>query len=319
MHRVELFPSGRQFAVESGQTLLEAALEAGIPVPYRCANGSCGECRARIVEGAHEETGHRDYVFTGAERQHPMLLMCRSHPTSDMVLQAALVGGPADIPHQYIATTVRKIEPLGEDLMVLTLRTPRSNTLRFLAGQQVELAIPGAGRRRKSIASCPCNGRDLQFHCRRRAGDAFAEHLFDRLAVGDPVEVQGPYGERVLDEESPRPVLLIALDTGFAAAKSLIEHIISLETDQPMHLYRLLPNGQPAYLANQCRAWRDALSEFRYRELPTDDVAAAAAAINADLGDLAPYDIYLSAPAALGEALRGQLLESGARPEQIRA
>ncbi len=318
MHRIELFPSGRRFAVATGQTLLDAALEAGIAVPYRCANGSCGECRARIVEGAHQETGHRDYVFTGTERHQPMLLMCRSRPVSDMILQAALVGGPGDIPHQCIATTVHKIEALGDDLRVITLRTPRSNTLRFLAGQQVELAIPGIGMRRKSLASCPCNGRDLQFHWRHRPGDAFCEHLFNRLAAGDLVEVQGPFGERVLDEASGRPVLLIAFDTGFAAAKSLIEHLISLETDQPMHLYRLLPDHAPAYLANQCRAWRDALSEFRYRELP-GDAATATAAIRADLGDLASYDVYLSAPAALGETLRALLVQSGARPERIRA
>lgn len=319
MYRVELFPSGRSFAVEPGQTILEAALTAGVNVPYQCANGSCGDCRARIVEGLAADTEHHDYVFTGADRQHPMLLMCRSQPTSDLIIETALPQEAGDIPPQRISTTVRNRQLLQDDqVLILTLRTPRSSTLRFLAGQQVSLRIPGIGQRNKSVASCPCNGRDLQFHFRRNAEDTFTEHLFNGLRPDTMVEVEGPHGDLVFDDTSTRPVILVAYDTGFSAMKSLIEHVISLETDQPMRLYWIVPNEGRAYLHNQCRAWADALSDFHFAELNSADTDSLTQTIIDGHDDLGACDIYLSLPATLTQELEDQLVEQGAWPERIR-
>jgi ferredoxin-NADP reductase/NAD(P)H-dependent FMN reductase len=41
--------------VEAGQTLLEAALDAGVPISFSCCSGGCGACRVRI-------TGHIENV-----------------------------------------------------------------------------------------------------------------------------------------------------------------------------------------------------------------------------------------------------------------
>jgi CDP-4-dehydro-6-deoxyglucose reductase len=50
-HRITIEPSGHQFDVEPGNTLLRAALEAGIHLPYGCRNGACGACKGRVVSG----------------------------------------------------------------------------------------------------------------------------------------------------------------------------------------------------------------------------------------------------------------------------
>ncbi|GAB4354778.1 MAG: hypothetical protein Kow006_20750 [Gammaproteobacteria bacterium] len=319
MYRVALFPSGRSFFVEPGQTILEAALTAGITLPYQCANGSCGDCRARIVEGRARQTEHSDYVFGGADRERPMLLTCRSTPLSDLVIESALSNDARDIPRQHIETTVRARQLLNDgDILILTLRTPRSNTLRFLAGQQVSLRITGVGQRNKSIASCPCNGRDLQFHFRRNRNDAFSEYLFTTADISSPIEVVGPHGELVFDDTSDRPVILVAYDTGFSAMKSLIEHIISLENDQPIHLYRILPGEEEAYLHNQCRAWADALNSFRFTELRDTDAEGIVQTITAHHDPLDDYDIYMALPDALTQELEDLLVERGAWPERIR-
>ncbi len=313
MHRVELFPSGRHFIVEPGQTILEAALTAGVTVPYLCANGSCGDCRARIIEGIVGETAHHDFVFTGTDRQHPMLLMCMSQPASDMIIETALPIGNEDIPHQRITTTVKTMQRIREEVLILTLRTPRSKTLRFLAGQQVTLRVPKAGETNRNIASCPCNGLELQFHFRLEPGDGFSDYLFKELKPQDTVEVEGPFGELMFDDESTRPVLLIAYDTGFAAMKSLFEHIISLETEQPVHLYWMVPGEGHAYLVNQCRAWADALGNFRYTELFTMDAATVYATIADQYDNLKEHDIYICAPGAFSRELK-DLLEGGGLP-----
>jgi CDP-4-dehydro-6-deoxyglucose reductase len=316
MSRVKLFPSGSEFEVLPGQTILEAALSSGMTVPYQCDNGSCGNCRARIIEGSLAETRHHDYVFCGSEKQQPMLLMCVSSPATDMIIEPVLASSGTDIPLQQISTRVKKLERAGDDVMVVTLRTPRSNTLRFLAGQYVTLDIPQAGKRNKSIASCPCNGLDLQFHFRRQPGDSFAGYIFDELKTHATIEVSGPCGDFLLDEKSDRPVLMIAYDTGFSAMKSLIEHMISLESTQPVHLYWIVPDAKP-YLDNQCRAWSDALDNFCYDSLPLDEARIIFRPITDDYASLHEHDVYLAVPRQLGDELSELLQDAGARDEHI--
>lgn len=260
--------------MEPGETILDAALRSGIAVDYHCENGTCGDCRARIIEG---ETGlclHHDYSFKGADKSRPMLLMCRTHPASDMVIEAQEASSWQDIPLQKIRTSVTRVERIQPDVLVLHLRTPRSRTLRFFAGQHLTLEIAGFEPIYKSIASCPCNGRDLQFHFRRPAGDPLSDYVFGTLEKRDIVDIEGPYGDFVLDEQSGRPIILIARETGFAPIKSLIEHLISIEISQAIRLYWVTRYDNGHYLENYCRAWKDALDNFSYNLIRDEDLSS---------------------------------------------
>lgn len=53
MPRVTFLPSGKHIDIESGAYLLDAALDAGLPVQQQCGNMSiCGWCVMEIVSGA---------------------------------------------------------------------------------------------------------------------------------------------------------------------------------------------------------------------------------------------------------------------------
>ncbi len=262
--QVVLSPSGRTIAVEANETILEAALREGHSVNYHCANGSCGDCRARILDGKVADHRHHDYSFKGQERQQAMLLMCRAVPASDMMIEVKEAVSVDDIPLQKITTIVAGRNFLSDDIVELQLRTPRSQTLRFMAGQHVRLQVNGLASRNKSIASCPCNGRDLRFHIRRSPDDPVAGYVFDSLRLRDQVVVEGPFGDFILDEKSISKVVLIAFETGFAAIKSLIEHAISLDHNGSIQLIWIARDAGGHYLENQCRAWRDALDNFDF-------------------------------------------------------
>ena len=73
---VELRRSARRIEVQAGQTLLQALINAGVPVDYACEEGICGTCRTRVLEGEPE---HRDSVLTSAERDsHRFIMPCVS-------------------------------------------------------------------------------------------------------------------------------------------------------------------------------------------------------------------------------------------------
>ncbi len=324
--KVKVIPSGSEFFVGPHETLLEAGLRAGLHLTYHCANGTCGGCKARVVAGELGDVGFHDYRIPASEKAQGYTLMCRARAATDLVIEAAEASGVADVPLQELTAKVVKLERLMDDLMVVHLRTPRSKTLRFLAGQYVTLEIDGLPPRDKSIASCPCSGRLLQVHFRRRKGDPFPKYVFSRLRTSKKVLVTGPFGEFTLDEASKRPMVLLAYETGFASVKSLIEHAIALELEQPLHLYWVVEKPGGHYMENYCRAWVDGLDSFHYTPLHLRDgkgslgkrTAKALRPLWTDHPDLSGVDLYMSIPVGAEHPLHEELLRHGLPEGRLR-
>ncbi|MDZ7662114.1 2Fe-2S iron-sulfur cluster-binding protein [Thiohalophilus sp.] len=319
MSRICIEPSGRTFEAASGETVLEAALRAGMNVPYNCNNGSCGQCAARLLSGEIGKHLPHDYAFRQHEKDQGLFLMCSATPGSDMVIESRTIGSAEDVPHQEIDAKVYKVDDVAGNVRVLQLRTPRSQTLRFLAGQYVTLHIDGLAPRSKSVASCPCNGMYLQFHVRYSQDDPFARYIFNNITPRSSMRIAGPHGDFTLDESSRRPMIFIANDTGIAPMKSLIEHCIALESSQPMHLYWLVKNSNEYYLANYVRSLEDALDNFAYTPIFQDELSSEplgfdetvgelAEQIITDYPDLEEYDVYMNGPADRYAALTGRLI-----------
>ena len=326
--QVTLRPSGHQFAVEGHDTLLQAGLKAGLALNYGCGNGSCGMCKVRVSAGEVTKVMPFDYPLSEAEKQQGYTLLCaHTAASSELTLETLEAGGPADIPQQQIVATVRAVRELAPDTRLLHLQTPRTNRLRFLAGQSVTLGRAGsvatAGddvRATHAIASCPCDDRNLHFYIPRDADSAFARLVFDgSVASGNPLNLWGPVGDFVL-ADSHRPLVFAACDTGFAPVKSLIEHALSLDASPSLSLYWLATRSDGHFHANQCRAWSEALDNFEYAAFTEIDPAAGArqvaAAIRADQFDI-DCDFYLAGPQAFVDALGTALLAAGVPAAQL--
>ncbi len=276
--QVKVIPSGHEFFVEGKDSILEAALRAGLAVNYGCESGNCGACKARIVSGEVQAIRDYDYVFTELEKQMNYQLLCSCTAITDLTIEAAEAHNPEDIPLQQIDTKVKKIEQLNEDLFLLRLQTPRTNTLRFLAGQYVTLQFENQTQIEAFIASCPCDGRNLEFH--------LSSELRDNLDTNQIVKLEGPRGDFVLQEDSKRPALFITDDQGFPPIKSLIEHVIASDNDTINHLYWITETEH--YQHNLCRSWVDALDDFKYTRTETINK------IVTDYPDLTEFEVYIA-------------------------
>jgi CDP-4-dehydro-6-deoxyglucose reductase len=228
------------------------------------------------------------------------------------------------MPLQSIDARIKSVRPLGDELRLLHLQTPRSNRLRFLAGQSVSLSLADGTGASFPVASCPCDDRNLEFHIGRRAGDAFAEQVFGGLKGVDAVRVEGPRGQFVLNEASHRPLVFIACESGFAPIKSLIEHAMALDAAETLHLVWIASGEGGHYLDNLCRSWSDALDNFRYqpmtarRALPEEEVMQAALReVSQEHARLLDCDVYVAGPASWANAAEFQLLEHGLPRAQL--
>jgi len=310
-------PSRREFFVEGADTLLEAALRAGLSPNYGCSNGNCGLCKTRVVSGQIRKVRPHDYVLSEAERLQGYALMCCNAAVSDLVIEALEANAPADIPEQSIVAHVKAVATLSDDVRLLHLQTPRSARLRFLAGQSVVLSVEGCDPEEHFIASCPCDDRNIQFHVRRDPDSAFAKRVFTGLALGDSIALRGPWGDFVLNEDSPRSLVFIAGDSGFAPIKSLIEHAMALDTAESMRLYWHASQPGGHYSANLCRSWADALDNFKYAALEGSAEETARQVI-ADCPARKDFDFYIAGPETFVGEVRERLLASGMPTAQIK-
>jgi CDP-4-dehydro-6-deoxyglucose reductase len=322
--QVTVRPSGHEFTVEGHDTLLQAGLRAGLMLNYGCGNGTCGMCKVRVISGEVVKTQSYDYPLSEAEKRQGYTLMCaHTAASSELTLETLEAAGPGDIPQQQIVTQVRAVTELAPDTRLLHLQTPRSNRLRFLAGQCVTLGLAVAGEDLHAtlpVASCPCDDRNLQFFIARDASDPFSHRVFSgQLKAGEPVTVWGPNGEFVL-AEGQRPLVFAACDTAFAPIKSLIEHALALEAAPTLALFWLSTRSDGHFLANQCRAWSAALDQFEY-SLSSDADAGVGAlhiaqAMRADLFDI-ECDFYLAGPMAFVDTLEAELRLAGVPQAQV--
>lgn len=75
---------GGRAVVEPGQTLLDAGLAAGLPMPYSCTVGNCGDCVVRLVGGEVAMGGPN--CLTPQQKADGHVLTCVGFPLSEVTL-----------------------------------------------------------------------------------------------------------------------------------------------------------------------------------------------------------------------------------------
>lgn len=87
MPRITLHPAGWQFDAGEGQTVLQAALAAGVRLPVSCRNGTCRTCMCRMTQGRVRY----DIPWPGLsaeEKAEGCILPCVAYPESEVRIVA---------------------------------------------------------------------------------------------------------------------------------------------------------------------------------------------------------------------------------------
>ena len=84
---VVLVRSGASFTVQGRQTILQAALKAGLDLDYSCRQGTCGTCRALLLSGEVEMEQPEDGTLAIGPKAiaSGYRLLCVSVPRSDRI------------------------------------------------------------------------------------------------------------------------------------------------------------------------------------------------------------------------------------------
>lgn len=324
--RVTLQPSGHSFSTDGSEPVLQAALDAGLTLPYGCRNGACGACKGRVLDGLVDHGAAQDQALSTADRAAGLTLFCCAKPLSDLVLECREVGTAKDIPVKIMPCRVQRIERVADDVIVLSLKLPANERLQFLAGQYIEFMLKDGKRRAFSIANAPHDDGFLQVHVRLIDGGEFTGHVFSGMKEKDILRFQGPYGSFFLREESTKPVILVAGGTGFAPIKALVEHAIHNRIARPMELYWGARNRAGLYLPDLPQAWAQAHPQLRYvpvlsEAAPLDAWSGRSGlvhrAVLEDHADLSAYQVYACGAPAMIDAARAEFVARGLPPEEF--
>lgn len=267
--KVSLTGSGIAFDVGRNETVLEAALKAGIAYPHDCTVGTCGSCRSRLVAGKVDAITPFGYTLSREELQAGFILACQAIPESDIELDVPLIG-TGEV-QRYEARIVEQ-KSLTHDIRCVTWETRQP--LAYRAGQYMNVLWPGApGPRSYSFSTAPGNGgrTRLSAFIRHVPGGAFTEALFDGTLDNAPFEIEGPHGTFWLrDDEGP--ILLIGGGSGLSPLMSVLEDAVAREVKRDAMLLfggrserDLYCLGEIAALAGR---WR---GHFNFRPVLSDE------------------------------------------------
>lgn len=321
-YRATLDDNGKQFDIDTSETVLEAALYQDVALPYGCQSGGCGACRARVIRGRIIY----DYdppALSNQEKEEGYALLCQARAQSDLVLQVEELPDHHAIKVRNMPVRVDHQKRLCHDVMGLWLRLPRGEAFEYLAGQYLDILLRDGRRRSFSIANAPENYRDsglLELHLRHVPGGSFTDYIFNEMPDRAMLRVEGPLGGFYLREDNERPMILMGGGTGFAPIKAIIEHIQARNLKRPMHLYWGVRAYRDLYLHNLAQQWCEEISGLTYTPVLSEphsqdswqgQTGFVHEAVISDHAALSPFDVYMSGPPAMIEAGKKRFSEHG--------
>jgi toluene monooxygenase electron transfer component len=214
------------FHCDDGEAILRAGLRQGLNLPYECATGTCGTCRARVMSG---EVDVRWKEAPGGARLKPEkgdILMCQTHAHADCVLRVPSNVAVSDKSRPAARRgVIRDIRRLTQDVVHFDLHL--SEPMSFEAGQFVVLEsgdLPGG--RAYSMVNFDTQADRLALVLKRKPGGGFSERLFAQGQADMPVAVFGPLGRAVFRPHERRNIVCIAGGSGIAGMMSILEHAV---------------------------------------------------------------------------------------------
>lgn len=306
-------------------SILDTCLSAGLPMPYKCRSGECGECVAALSDGeVFEIPGADPAVFTGADRAAGKILTCICFPRSDLAIDVALRDGIASPLIETVAARVERIERRCADIVEVTLRADAP--IDYRAGQYFEWGLPGIAPNRAFSAANRPGSESISFHIRLYPGGKVGEYVGRRLQTGEPVELTGPYGHFGFSANQHRPAICIAGGTGMAPIRAVLDDAFHRRDARSIRYFYGARTQAGLYCMEEMQAWAAEHANFSFTPVLSDEpggsdwpgerglVSDAAARL---AGDLFGAEAYLCGPPPMIDAAIEVLTALGLTPEDI--
>lgn len=234
---------GKSFGQGEGQSILDAGLLSGVPLPYSCRTGRCSSCKCKVAKGTSTsllgESG-----LTNEEKAQGWILSCVRSATSDMTLEVDDLGGVALPQVKTLPSRIHALQKLAPDVVKVVLRLPPSSDFQLIPGQYIDVIGPGGMRRSYSLANANAASKLVELHIRAVEGGAMSEYWFNQAKVNDLLRLNGPLGTFFLRDVAGLDLILLATGTGIAPVKAMLEGLPDVPTERAPRSITVLWGGR---------------------------------------------------------------------------
>jgi NAD(P)H-flavin reductase/ferredoxin len=326
-YSLEIQPSSHVITCGSDQTLLDCCIQAGIPAPYNCRSGECGECKAALLSGeVYEMPGADPAIFNDTHRSAGELLLCMCFPRSPVVVDVPLKAQETTIKPTTINTMVERVERVTPSILQVCVETPGPATYR--AGQCFEWVLPGIKPNRiYSAANRPGSDR-IEFHVRIYPGGKVGEFITQHLTPGQSLELVGPFGQFGLSPSDWRPAICVAGGTGLAPVQAILDEAFAHGDGRPIQFFYGARCRDELYGLQTLEDWGRANPTFRFTPVLSDEPEGSGwngrrglvtDVVAQELSDAFGLEAYVCGPAAMIDAAVQVLEAAGLSSADIHA
>lgn len=301
-------------------TILAAALDAGVPYPHDCRTGTCGTCKSRLLEGRVDMLPYAPEALNPAEAASGLILACRARARTDLVVEWLGEADHERPPVRSLKAQVCEVGRVAPEVTRLRLAVP-GQPLFFAAGQYADLSFAGHPQRAFSMANPPCEPI-LEFHIRHLNGVA-SGYVARKLRAGERVRVKGPYGNAYLRPHG-RPLLAIAGGVGLAPLRSIVLTALDRDAGASVHLYVGARDEADLYGSDELAALAERHPRFHYVPVLSAPGGATShrigmvhEAVATDFARLDGHVVHIAGPPIMVEAAKALALQRGAAPDAV--
>jgi propane monooxygenase reductase subunit len=329
-HTVRLDPFGVEFECDEGESILNAALRAGISLRYGCKHGGCGSCKVQLAEGEVDYPGYAASAISEAEQDAGIALLCCAHPLEDLVVELADDYSEAELqprfPMREFSGALRSLDFVTHDTAHLVIDLG-GDRIDFGAGQFVEIAAPGSDQfRAYSMANTPSASDRVELLTKLLPGGLFSSYLRERAALGDRLSLRGPFGQFQI-AETAAPIVMVAGGSGMAPIFSMLSELAESGSTRDIVFYYGARSRRDLYWLDRFAALEQQLASFRFvpalsEPLAEDDwqgeVGLITEVIDRHSDSLRGAEGYLCGPPGMIDAAVAVLREKGMFMSRIR-
>jgi len=236
---------------------------------HGCKEGQCSACKSFMLEGDDVELDrYSTFALPDYEREEGFTLLCRAHAYEDVTIE--LLNYDEDmirsgLPIQEAVAEVLAKDPVTHDMRHLVLRLVEPQELRFFPGQYVDIAIPGTEETR-SFSMANTSSREsgqLEFVIKIYPDGLFSHFLDTQLAVGDRLDISGPYGVFTL-REGEDDLVFVGGGAGMAPILSLLRSMAERGITRKATYYYGARGRRDLCFEEELRGLEGSLANFRY-------------------------------------------------------
>ncbi len=331
-HVVRFEPVGIEIEVDEDQTVLRAAAEQGIMLMHGCKEGQCSSCKSFVLDGDDIELDkYSTFALPDYEREEGFTLLCRAHVYEDVTIE--LMNYDEDmirsgLPIQQAVAEVVSNDPVTHDMRHLVLRLVEPQEIKFFPGQYVDITVPGTDSTR-SFSMANTSSREsgqLEFVIKVYPDGLFSHFLDTQLAVGDQLELTGPFGVFTLREGFDTDLIFVGGGAGMAPILSLLRSMAERALERQATYYYGARGRRDLCFEAELRALEDALPRFRYvpalsEPAEEDDwdgeVGLITDVVKRHERDLKGAHAYVCGPPPMVEAAMPMLTELGVPEKRV--